>query len=97
MRTHAILCLAAFSGSGCGAGGPPLSELPLRDALGAEPEAIAALPPPERRRLAERLEAARGGAAGGPVAPGGVRTLATEVLAVDRARADGGREAMVLA
>ena len=46
---------------GCGEGGPPLDELPLRDALRADPEVVAALPDDARARLAARLEAARTG------------------------------------
>jgi hypothetical protein len=44
---------------GCGEGGPPLDELPLRDALRAEPEVVAGLPPAAKAGLAGRLEAAR--------------------------------------
>src|SRR5580692_1244242 len=46
---------------GCGEGGPPLDELPLRDALRAGPEVVAGLAPAARSRLAARLEAARTG------------------------------------
>jgi hypothetical protein len=46
---------------GCGEGPPPLDELPLRDALRADPEVVAALPDDARAKLASRLEAARAG------------------------------------
>jgi hypothetical protein len=44
---------------GCGEGGPPLDELPLRDTLRAAPEVVAGLPAEARTRLAVRLDAAR--------------------------------------
>lgn len=43
---------------GCGEGAPPLDELPLRDALRADPQVVAAMPEAARRQLGERLEAA---------------------------------------
>lgn len=52
------LCLVALV-IGCGEGGPPLDELPLRDALQVAPAVVAGLPPEARTRLADRLEAAR--------------------------------------
>jgi len=45
--------------SACSGDAPPLAELPLRDALSATPEAIAELPDPTRRALAERFETTR--------------------------------------
>jgi len=51
------LCLVALA-IGCGEGGPPLDELPLRDALRATPQVVAGLPAEARTRLAARLEAA---------------------------------------
>jgi hypothetical protein len=44
---------------GCDQGAPPFDELPLRDALRAEPEVVAAMPEAARIRLAVRLYAAR--------------------------------------
>lgn len=44
---------------GCAEGAPPFDELPLRDVLAANPEAIAELPPPARAKLAQRFERAR--------------------------------------
>jgi hypothetical protein len=58
MRRWWGLCLVVLA-LGCGEGGPPLDELPLRDALRAEPAVVAGLPPEARTRLAARLEAAR--------------------------------------
>jgi hypothetical protein len=52
-----LMSLALFVG--CGEGGPPLDELPLRDALRAEPEVVAGLSQDARLRLAARLETAR--------------------------------------
>ncbi|HEY2901319.1 MAG TPA: hypothetical protein VGL59_12135 [Polyangia bacterium] len=53
---------AAFLGLlfiGCGEAAAPFDELPLRDALRADPAAIAAMPDDARLRLGQRLEAAR--------------------------------------
>jgi hypothetical protein len=58
MRRWWGLCLVALA-IGCGEGGPPLDELPLRDALRAEPGVVAGLPAEARTRLAARLAAAR--------------------------------------
>jgi hypothetical protein len=52
-----VVVIAAAAG--CDDDGPPLDELPLRDALRADPEVLAALSPASRRRLAARLAAAR--------------------------------------
>src|SRR5687768_14737658 len=62
-QSRAIAVLACL-GASCGGMDPPLDELPLRDALSAQPEVIAALPPEARRRLAGRLEAARASSEG---------------------------------
>jgi len=45
--------------AGCDDGAPPLDQLPLRDALRADPAVMATLPDDARQRLATRLEAAR--------------------------------------
>jgi hypothetical protein len=58
MRTPLALVLLV-SLAGCGEDPPPLDELPLRDALQARPEVLAALPGPARQRLRDRLEQAR--------------------------------------
>lgn len=60
MRTRPIagaLLLVALAG--CDGGAPPFDELPLRDALRADPAVIATLSDDARQRLAGRLEAAR--------------------------------------
>ncbi len=44
--------------AGCAPAAPPFGELPLRDALRADPEVVAALPDGERGRLAARFQAA---------------------------------------
>jgi len=41
--------------AGCGGEGPPLEILELQDALGADPEVIAAMSTEARRELARRL------------------------------------------
>jgi hypothetical protein len=56
---YAGLVWVAILFAGCGAGPPPLDELPLRDTLRADPEVVAALPDEARARLAARLETAR--------------------------------------
>jgi hypothetical protein len=81
---------------GCGEAAPPFDELPLRDALRAEPEAIAAMPAPARARLAARLEAARvGGANEDQVRRDSPDPLAL-VTALDAARAARPSDALVV-
>lgn len=84
--------------AGCDDGAPPLDQLPLRDALRADPAVIAGLTDDARQRLATRLEAARtGDDASDPVAgdPGETQpaVLMTEV---DAARAQRGGDALVV-
>jgi hypothetical protein len=55
----AWLAVAGAAAAGCGDVTPPLDELPLRDALRADPDVVATLPEDARQRLAARLEAAR--------------------------------------
>ena len=50
--------LLAVTVAGCAGGGPPFDELPLRDALHADPEVVAALPDDARARLASRFQTA---------------------------------------
>ena len=54
-----LLCGMSWAAVGCGDAAPPFDDLPLRDALRAEPAVIAALPDDLRSRLAARLQAAR--------------------------------------
>ncbi|MGB8298864.1 MAG: hypothetical protein WCG85_25835 [Polyangia bacterium] len=81
LKSACLLILLA----GCDEGPPPFDELPLRDALGADPETVALLPEAARMALAARFEAARAN----DVAVdeiGEARTPAAMVVAVDRAR-----------
>jgi hypothetical protein len=73
--------------AGCGEGPPPLDELPLRDALRADPEVVAALPDDARAKLAARLEAARAGDAVSDAVGTGTEEPAALVAALDLARA----------
>jgi hypothetical protein len=59
---------------GCGEGAPPLDELPLRDALQASPDVVAALSDGARGRLAARFALASAGDPGADtnIAPEGV-------------------------
>jgi hypothetical protein len=85
-----------MAGVGCGDGAPPFDELPLRDALRAEPDAIAALPAPERGRLAARFESARASDESADEvrwAPADPRAL---VMALDEARAARLADALVV-
>ena len=83
--------------AGCGEDGPPLDELPLRDALSADPAVIAAMPEEARQRLATRLEVARtnDGASddADSVGAGDPRAL---VAQADAARARRGAEALIV-
>jgi hypothetical protein len=81
--------------SGCGEEGPPLDELPLRDALRADPQVVAAMSDERRARLAARLEAARAvDVASDPVAAeGDASALVTEL---DAARARRSAEPLIV-
>lgn len=58
MRMKITLALLVLTAA-CDQGSPPFDQLPLRDALRAAPEVIAALPQPARVQLAVRFESAR--------------------------------------
>src|SRR6185437_15028805 len=88
-----ILALLSL-GAGCG-DGPPFDELPLRDALRAEPEAVAALPLASRQTLAARLEAARTGEVGTDRVEA-VTQPAALVTALDEARVQRSADALVV-
>jgi hypothetical protein len=80
---------------GCGGDAPPLDELPLRDALRADPAVIASLDDVARERLAGRFEAAR--TDDGTVDEvANAATAATEVTALDDARALRSADALVV-
>jgi hypothetical protein len=87
----------AILAAGCaGGGGPPFDELPLRDALRAEPDVVAALPDEARARLASRLQAegARD-TASDPVEAGALAPSAL-VAEVDLARQRRSADALVI-
>ena len=88
--------LVAMSAACSGSDSPPIAELQLRDALSATPEAIAALPEPARRALADRLESARKVPAGDEPAKDHA-TADAEVRSVDEARAARGDDALIVA
>jgi hypothetical protein len=80
---------------GCGGDAPPLDELPLRDALRADPAVVASLEDVARERLAARFEAARNDdCTADEVAS--AATAATEVTALDDARARRSADALVV-
>lgn len=86
MRTRVLWSVAGiaifvlvFSVAGCGDEPPPFDELPLRDALRAQPDIIAALSDASRQRLAARLEAER------------VRDTSLEQVLLDEAATPGTR------
>ncbi len=91
----ALLLLAL---AGCDDGAPPLDELPLRDALRADPAVIATLSDEARLRLAARLEAARtGDDASDPVAGDPIATQpAVLVTEADAARAQRAGDALII-
>jgi hypothetical protein len=92
-RASLVLGLLSLA-AGCG-DGPPLDELPLRDALRAEPGVVAALPAPARVQLAARLEAARTGDAGSDPVIGGAQP-GVLVGALDDARARRSADALIV-
>ncbi len=96
MRSVGCGLLLAITVAGCSGGGPPLDELPLRDALRAEPEVVAALPDDVRARLASRLQAVGAGdTASDPVDTGAVAP-ALLVTEADTARAHRSADALVV-
>ena len=81
LKSACLLILLA----GCDEGPPPFDELPLRDALGSDPEMVALLSDPARRALAARFEAARANDVAVDEV-GEARMPAAMVVALDRAR-----------
>jgi hypothetical protein len=91
------LLLAAVLGAGCGEEPPPYDTLPLRDALRAAPEVIAALPEETRRDVALRIEEAEHEDENRTaIPPQEVSTLDALIGAADEAREDEGKDALVL-
>lgn len=96
---RAILCALVLAGSGaCSAETPPYEELPLRDALSAAPDVIAALPEQARRDVAQRLEEAHFVAGEeAAIAEADIPSVAALVRTADAAREDEEKDSLVLA
>ncbi|WP_437735786.1 hypothetical protein [Sorangium sp. So ce1335] len=96
IRRAAVLLGVAALGA-CSAETPPYDDLPLRDALSAAPEVLAALPEEALHDLAVRLEEAHG-AAGGETAIAGAEIASVPALvrSADAAREERGEDAVVL-
>src|SRR5262249_15739355 len=93
----ALTLLSLFFGA-CAGEAPPFDELPLRDALGADPEVIAALPREAERGLADRFESTRKRQSEAEeMQPDGRGTPAAEVRDADVAREARGEDALVTA
>jgi hypothetical protein len=86
-------CLLLWTG--CADEGPPLDELPLRDALRAAPEVVAGLSDGARARLAARFEAARSADVSAD-ALADAATPAAEARALDEARSRREADALVV-
>ncbi|WP_437782873.1 hypothetical protein [Sorangium sp. So ce1097] len=94
-RAAGLLALAALCA--CGAETPPYDDLPLRDALSAAPEVLAALPEEALLDLAARLEEAHGAAGGeAAVADAEIASVPALVRSADAAREERGQDAIVL-
>jgi hypothetical protein len=76
---------------------PPFAELPLRDALTADPSGLAALSDDAREALATRFEAARRSQEDAEPVPAGGAAPAMLIMALDEARAARGDDALVAA
>jgi hypothetical protein len=99
-RTLAWTCsslplIALLTAAGCEQLAPPLDELPLRDALRADPDVVAALPDDARQRLAARLALARVDETSGETMPGGDLSPQLLIARVDQARELRGQDALV--
>src|SRR5262249_31004835 len=90
--------LLALLFGACADEAPPFDDLPLRDALGADPEVIAALPREAERALGERFESTRKGESEAEeVQPDASGTPAALVRDADAAREERGEDALVAA
>jgi hypothetical protein len=87
--------LLAITTVGC-AGGPPLDELPLRDALRAEPDVVAALPDDARARLAARFQAEGAGDTASDPVEAGALAASPLVAQADVARQHRSADALVI-
>ena len=82
--------------AGCAEEGPPLDELPLRDALRADPQVVASMSDERRARLAARLAAARtADVASDPVA-GAAGDASALVAELDAARGRRSAEPLIV-
>jgi hypothetical protein len=95
---RALLCAATLAAlSACNAEAPPYDELPLRDALSAAPDVIAALPEEARRDVAQRLEEAhRAGGEEAAIPEAGIPTVPALVRTADAEREEAEKDALVL-
>jgi hypothetical protein len=95
----ALLCAAALGVLGaCSTETPPYEELPLRDALSAAPDVIAALPEQALRDVAARLEEAhRAGGEEAAISEAGIPTVPALVRTADAAREEEEKDVIVLA
>jgi hypothetical protein len=94
----ALLALLALL-AGCGSDTPPYQDLPLRDALNAAPEVLAAMPEDDLRDVAQRFEEAHAAAsAGEETSIDGVDIPSLPVLlrGADALREEEGKDAVVL-
>lgn len=94
---HAALRLVIPALAACSAETPPYDDLPLRDALSAAPEVLAALPEHVLHDTAARLEEAhRAGGEEAAIAGVEIASVAALVRGADAAREDRGEDAIVL-
>ena len=90
-----LLAIAALGA--CGAETPPYDDLPLRDALSAAPEVLAALPEEALHDLAVRLEEAHKAKEGETAIAGAeIASVPALVRSADAAREERGEDAIVL-
>ena len=95
MRLKGACLLILFAG--CDGGPPPFEELPLRDALCADPEMVASLTESAKSTLAARFEAARAGdVAIDEIGENVTAKPAAMVAALDRARQRRQSEALIV-